>query len=768
MKLDELLGAYQSNAYPAIISDFAAHLGVKPDSLRRLGLGWAPVVEFRDRKTGKPKLNFQGWLTIPERDANANPVGLSLRSQDDMKVMLPGSKHGLVYEVNPNHSGGEKGYSAGPQNWVRTMDAGLLCAVCGKPDGCLLSAENPSDPNAVVCIRVKEGSAKALNMGHLHLRKPAARLKSAGPLPDSEHPVLVVEGMTDTAAAMDLGFVAVGRPSNLACMDTLRDLLRGRPCVIVGENDRKADGREPGKEGATSAFETLRRVCRNVTVVMPPPHVKDLRAWVVKQDLTREEFLEYVAKHGASQHDDQTISDDRPTTIAAAFLRARHKDGNTYTLRFWEQSFFKYSNKRYRTLPEDALTADLHDWSEDRMVIHETAKGPVPKPFAMTSSKRHDIRESLMSKVRVECDKLPSWINGASGPDPRDLIVFANGILHVPAYFAGEKGYLLGQTPDLFTLNSLPFAFGPSAECPIWLSFLTSSLGDEQAKIDLLQEWIGYCMTPDTSMQKMMFFRGPTAAGKGRILEVIQELVGSDQVASPTFADLGGGFGLAPLMGKLVCLIGDARSSRGRDAERGLETLLRITGNDSLMVNRKFKDALEGTLATRVTIASNGFLNLPDHHGAMLRRLNIIDFTRSFKNNPDHRLPAKLKAEVPGIAVWALEGLRRLRENGAFTQSRSMKDALKEWGLGCSPLISFVSECCEEREDATVGKHAIFDAWIAWARERHATLCTFQEFSERLRANSVITTDDQNFRGLDLQPWAAKRYLMDRKGADHV
>jgi hypothetical protein len=276
-KFEAQLEKYQGNCYPAMLEDLGQHLGVSADSLRRLALGWAPIVQF------KKGPNSSGWFVIPERDSIGNTTGLSLRSQNDYKVMFPGSKHGLVYEVNPNHEHGSGGYNAGSSNWVRTMDAGHTCPVCLKPDGCLLSAENPADPKAVVCIRVRKGSEKPLRFGHLHIRKSEGKLSKATSAlaGDPAEYVIVVEGMSDTAAAMDLGFASVGRPSNLACMDELKDLVRGRRVVIIGENDKHTvAGKEvePGREGMVAAFQVISKVCGDIKMVMPPSHIKDLRA----------------------------------------------------------------------------------------------------------------------------------------------------------------------------------------------------------------------------------------------------------------------------------------------------------------------------------------------------------------------------------------------------------------------------------------------------------------------------------------------------------
>ena len=759
-KHEILLEKFQGNAYPAMLQDLGEHLGVSEDSLRRLALGWAPIVTF------KKGPSYCGWWAIPERDANAEVVGISLRSQTDFKVMYPGSNRGLIYEVNPDHSGGEKGYSAGAHNWIRTMDAGAPCPVCEKPDGCILSAENPADPKAVVCIRIK--SPRPLKFGWLHVRKPEGHLKNTSPLPSSDYPVVCVEGFSDTAAAMDLGFVAVGRPNDLARMDMLCDLLRSRPVVIVGENDRKPDGREPGKEGMITAFQALKHVCRDLRMVMPPEHIKDIRVWKAKYGLTKDQFVQYVEEKGEKQTDATVILDDRPTTIARAFLESNHRLASRYTLRRWESTWYRYAGTKYVPVKDEAFEKPVYDWAYGRLLMRMKKGIEAPVPLVANNSLLANVKQAMIAETLISENHMPCWINGAKGPNPKDLIIFANGVLDVPAYLDGDANALSDPSPDLFTTAALPISFDPTAVCPVWDAFIESSLGDETAKIELLQEWLGYCMTADTSFQKMMYFRGLSCSGKGTILGVMQELVGSEQTATPNFSELSKDFGLAPLVGKLCCLIGDARSPRYGDAARGLEVLLNISGNDAVQVNRKFKDHLESLrLTARITIASNEMLDVPDHAGAMIRRLNFIEFNRSFKDRPDYGLPAKLAAEIQGIANWALAGLRRLRERGAFTVPPSSYKALQEWTLLNSPVASFLEECTDIDPQGEVTKSELFDCWAGWTNERRIMQITTSRFIERVRSGAPYATSETYekgghkysiFRGMKLKAWAAKKF----------
>lgn len=87
-------------------------------------------------------------------------------------------------------------------------------------------------------------------------------------------PVLIAEGESDCAAALTLGFDAVGRCGCLGGADLLSTYCRGRDVGIVG------DGDEPGQRGAQALAGMLTIVCPNVRVVFPPDGLKDIREWL--------------------------------------------------------------------------------------------------------------------------------------------------------------------------------------------------------------------------------------------------------------------------------------------------------------------------------------------------------------------------------------------------------------------------------------------------------------------------------------------------------
>ncbi len=90
--------------------------------------------------------------------------------------------------------------------------------------------------------------------------------------PESTQVALICEGPTDTAAALSIGFKAIGRPSCLGCEAMVAETCRRfsvRRLVIVSDNDG------PGRQGAQKLADSLKLPWK---IIVPP--AKDMRAWV--------------------------------------------------------------------------------------------------------------------------------------------------------------------------------------------------------------------------------------------------------------------------------------------------------------------------------------------------------------------------------------------------------------------------------------------------------------------------------------------------------
>jgi len=103
--------------------------------------------------------------------------------------------------------------------------------------------------------------------------------------------LLILEGESDTAAALTLGLNVIGRAG---CGQSVKMVCRychGRDGVVVfGDNDG------PGRRGAQHLAHALALYCGSVRMAFPPDGTKDLRAWL-QTGLGRAEFLEFLQRN---------------------------------------------------------------------------------------------------------------------------------------------------------------------------------------------------------------------------------------------------------------------------------------------------------------------------------------------------------------------------------------------------------------------------------------------------------------------------------------
>ena len=100
--------------------------------------------------------------------------------------------------------------------------------------------------------------------------------------------LLICEGPTDTAAAIDLGFAAIGRPNCNSKVKMTIEFCKGRSeLIIIGDNDKI------GRDGAEKLAGKLLLYCSSVKIIYPPDTVKDLRQWL-QGGLTSEKLQKII------------------------------------------------------------------------------------------------------------------------------------------------------------------------------------------------------------------------------------------------------------------------------------------------------------------------------------------------------------------------------------------------------------------------------------------------------------------------------------------
>ena len=414
-----------------------------------------------------------------------------------------------------------------------------------------------------------------------------------------------------------------------------------------------------------------------------------------------------------------------PMAVARHLVPQWCHDG-TLTLRHWRGTWMSWEDSHWRELSEQQVRASLYKQLEHAVYEYTPPKGePELRPWAPTIRKVADLMQAIAAVTHLPPSiDTPAWIDGSSDALSRDttrhraqqqedtspIVACANGLLRV------ADRTLLPLTPGFFNLVSVPFDYDPEATAPTWRAFLDRVWPNDPESIAALQEWFGYVLSGRTDQQKILLIVGPTRSGKGTIARILASLVGAGNMAGPTLAGLGSNFGLSPLLGKSLAVISDARLT-GRDGHQVVERLLTISGEDTIDVDRKFKDPWTGKLPTRIMVLSNELPNFGDSSGVIARRFVVLNMTVSWLGKEDTTLTDKLTAEMPGILNWALDGLARLERAGRLTEPPASLEAVTTMQDTASPTSAFVRECCQTGPTCEVPVDELWAAWKDWAED---------------------------------------------------
>lgn len=754
MTFAEQFETYKQNIFSGMLDVLAEDLGVTVTSLRELGVGFYPAKQV--------------W-TSAERNHKGEIMGLAFRGMDGKKWMEKGSKRGLIYAYNENYIEGEKRYEPGRCHWIQIHRSGLSCPICKQNDWCRISSdyEDSEGPSAVACSRVAKGSVQDIPPdGHLHILDPGRQrigMRETGQsiLYQTELPYLVVEGYTDVLAAMDLGFVAIGRPSAKGGMEELKQMpLAGKEIWIIGENDAGI-----GKAGMEKTLLNLEHLSDKISCVMPPEGVKDLRQWV-NNGLTQEALTTYIQKFGQGKlKNPDVFPDDIALTVAGRFLENYQTDDGQQTLRSYHGDWAIWDAGRYNCVDQDVFRGRLYQFLEGKRYIKQTPKGTEIVSYKPTRGKVSDIVDALSSYCPV-VNTPPAWIDQKDRPNITNLIAFKNGLLDVDD-FCKDRITLLEPTPDLFTFATLPYDYSPKIWSNLFEEICDSIFNGDEDSIRLLAQWLGYNIVYDTSQEKFMMFVGQTRSGKSTISDALAAMLGSEQCGTTSLPMLANIHGLSSLIGKSTVIAGDIKGTiRWAEMDAALENILRITGRDKVPINPKFVAPYDTELPCRFTMAMNDLPMFTDHSKAIVARTLILNFPNSFIGREDFTLKNRLREEAAAgkLINFALWGLKDLREQGRFIEPEASQKKMTRFIKLTSPMQAFVDECCYVNNKAKVSKTQMYEAWKGWCSacdRKQGNKMLFDSWLCQFVPTVTVKADGdtQFYRGVTLNPFAYRTFL---------
>lgn len=275
---------------------------------------------------------------------------------------------------------------------------------------------------------------------------------------------------------------------------------------------------------------------------------------------------------------------------------------------------------------------------------------------------------------------------------------------------------VLAHKKEYFSTIRVPYEYNALAKCELWIKSLNEILENDQQKINLLQEFFGYCLIPEIDQKKALLLLGDTDTGKSTILFILKDLLGEINCSNVPLQYLPNPQYTPLLINKMVNIDADVNKNAG-DYEREFKI---ITSGESVSCNQKHIPTFEFIPKCKIILAANIFPKITDHSSAFYQRLILIPCDRRFSEEEKNRnLHKELKEELPGIFNWVVEGLQRLKKRGRFEQFDFMKDAVQELEDENNPINSFFDEHIEIEilENTYIEKAELFQKYKNWCEK---------------------------------------------------
>ncbi|ALM74862.1 DNA primase family protein [Thermococcus barophilus] len=252
---------------------------------------------------------------------------------------------------------------------------------------------------------------------------------------------------------------------------------------------------------------------------------------------------------------------------------------------------------------------------------------------------------------------------------------------------------------------------------------------------------------------------GSGSNGTSTFLQVIIKMLGRHNCSFRSLHELTTNrFATADLFMKLANIYDDLSSETLQNT--GIFKII-VAGNE-IQAEKKFKNSFTFYPFAKLIFSANKVPSTYDDTQAFYRRWIIVNFPRQFTGeNADPHLLDKLTTPecLRYVLKWAVEGLKRLLEQGGFSQNASFEELQEQYLRASSPVYAFVQDMLEEGTgDDRIPKDELYATFIKYCEKYKLPKVSKVTFGKLLpkyiRAIDAWTKRD----GRAVRAWAGIRF----------
>ena len=341
-----------------------------------------------------------------------------------------------------------------------------------------------------------------------------------------------------------------------------------------------------------------------------------------------------------------------------------------------------------------------------------------------TKTESRSGRENMIVLARSELAASPDDFDG----DPM-LLNVVNGTIDL------RTGKLHPHRREDMITRVLEVPYHANAECPVFESFVFSSMARRTDLVSYLRKAIGYSLTGDVREQVFFFLHGEGANGKSTLAEIVMRILGSyAKTAAPDLLMMREqeqhATWIAELQGArfVVCQeIAEGKSWNER-------TLKQLTGGDSIVANRMHRDPVTFRPTHKLWVCANQRPKMREGGLATWRRVRLIPFSVVIPaEQRDKALGTKLRDEMQGILRWAVQGCLEWQAEGLEAPAEVL-EATEAYRDESDHVPTFAADRLVFGKGHQVPKAALYEAYTLWCKHNHESSLPRPEIQRRILA----------------------------------
>lgn len=517
--------------------------------------------------------------------------------------------------------------------------------------------------------------------------------------------VFYVEGEKDVNTMLSRGYTAITAGGAQDWQSCFAELFKDTELIILADND-------------DAGFNLAKQVAKDCK-----PYAKSIQTLVPVPDVPKADISDYFKNH--TNEDFENLLRTAPPVPVPVNLDRFHNmnkqgeptsviDNAIYEdivkcqpLFMLEGTPYLYRNGCYAP---DSTGARLKTLIKERIY-----------PALIKSSTINRIYELFYCDIRLQktlqtINKYPAyWIN------------FQNG------FYDPKTGAMIPHDAEYLAVNQIPHRYEPSAQLKgdsidTWLQYIVPDADDRE----MLLQYIGLCMTRDTSQQKFMIVAGAGGTGKSTLMNVINHVVGDSNTSYVSLTDLTKRFASCDLVGKLMNTCADLKISAVEDAS----SLKQLTGEDFIRTEQKNKPAFSFKSYARL------FFNVNDppiikgeRSEAVYRRMLMLTMNRIPAKKDPHFLKSLLSQEDYFIHL-CVDALQRMYKAGCITESKNSMAAVNQLRTDSDSVEAWLQESAERLEGAREDRAKCYAHYDIYCTANGYTALSNTRFYKALRTKN--------------------------------